>query len=120
MRYKHGSNALTGSICGCCREKETAAHANVRCPMEPSSAWAENDVYAVVIHLRQPIPLHVGSRLGHDDVTALVDEGRMGPFESAKDRGTDWQGVNALACDRQTFVRCIMKANHDAGFTLIE
>ena len=66
------------------------------------------------------MPLNVGSRLGHCDVTALIGEGGMGRSMKRGTTGRDWKGLNAPACYRRAFGREIMKANNDAGFTLIE
>ena len=66
------------------------------------------------------MPLNIGDRLGHYDVTALIGEGGMGQVYEARDHWTDWKGLNAPACYRRAFGRDIMNANSETGFTLIE
>ena len=65
------------------------------------------------------MPLDIGSRLGHYEVTALIGEGGMG--RSTEHATTDGlEGLNAPVCYRRAFGRYIMRATNDAGFTLLE
>ena len=47
------------------------------------------------------MPLNVGSRLGHYDVTALIGEGGMGQVYQATDTKLNWQVALKVWSSRQ-------------------